>query len=79
MQIPQQQEGPPIPIHALPTHLKIGSAVMPTNSGPQAHLTFEFSTPQGISVYFLPASAAERLCEQIRAQASGLILPVMLP
>lgn len=77
MQNPQP-EGPPVPIHALPTHLQINSAVMPTATrGPQLHLAFEFSTPQGVNVFFIDAAQAEHLASVIKAKASGLVLPGM--
>ena len=72
----QNPDGPPVPIHAVPTHLQINAAVMPTaNRGPQLHIAFEFSTPQGINVFFIDAAQATKLCDVIKAKATGLVLP----
>ena len=69
--LPPQPAAPQLELNfaPLPTKLDLGSVQLPDGN---RLLVFTFSTPQGVNAFFVSAEHVERLCNQMRAEASGL-------
>jgi len=71
-QLPQQQEEPsmiqPAPV---PTMVSVSGMVDPAGA---RQVVLQFSTPSGLSVFFLDAAAAKKISNDIASVATGIVL-----
>jgi hypothetical protein len=68
----EQQQQQVVEVQAVPMSWSIGQS-------PDGKVVVQVATPVGTSVYFLERPFARQVADLIRQQASGLVIPTVLP